>query len=141
MSWQCRLIEWEDRDQVRDGKDGQLPVGTMWYLREMLSDQNESRQFYLDHVLSIEYKRDWLGKRPPLCVALPGGHWFNVDSQASDSGETHGWTITGEPPNVTANPSINAVGDYHGWLRDGVLSDDVEGRTYPAQEETCNAHP
>ena len=47
-------------------------------------------------------------------------------------GEIHGWSVTGEPPRITAHPSINAVGDYHGWLVDGVLSDDVEGRTYPA---------
>ena len=42
-----------------------------------------------------------------------------------------GWTITGEPPHLTAHPSINVIGAYHGWLKDGVLSDDCEGRHYP----------
>lgn len=43
-------------------------------------------------------------------------------------GET--WTVNGDPPNISVSPSINAVGDYHGWLQNGVLSDDCEGRRF-----------
>ncbi len=33
------------------------------------------------------------------------------------------WSVTGEPPNITVSPSINVVGIWHGWIRDGVISD------------------
>jgi hypothetical protein len=63
-----------------------------------------------------------------LIVNTPGGHWM-VDQKAPDGS---GWTRTGTPPNVTANPSIlfhphryegdpEPHGGYHGWLRDGRL--------------------
>ncbi|MFA6046657.1 MAG: hypothetical protein WC718_16855 [Phycisphaerales bacterium] len=124
MTWQCRLV---DRETAL-ARGEQSQVGDMWFLPAMLNPEHGS--FYLDNILSAEYQRDWLGKRPPICVVLPGGHWFNVDSQASGAGDKHGWTVTGEAPNITVHPSINCVGTYHGWLRNGVLSDDCEGRRF-----------
>lgn len=57
---------------------------------------------------------------PFLWVMLPNraGAWC-LDGNSSGGGG--GWTRTGTPPLVTANPSIHAVGQYHGWLRDGKL--------------------
>jgi hypothetical protein len=46
----------------------------------------------------------------------PDGHWLV---------EIAGELVVGEKPPVTVHPSINAVGIYHGWLKDGVLSDDL----------------
>ena len=123
MPWQCRLREAPGKDQPP------VKTGDMWLLDKVFDDPDIKR-FNLDHVLSNEYKRDWLGKRPPICVCLPDSSWFNVDSRYTD-GQGDGWTVTGEAPNITASPSINAVGRYHGWLQNGVLSDDVEGRTFP----------
>ncbi|MCL5265184.1 MAG: hypothetical protein M1343_08345 [Chloroflexi bacterium] len=85
--------------------------------------------------LSEEYRRDWQGKRPPIIVVVPGKNkagyrLIPIDEHYTRPGETHGWTVTGEAPNITCSPSINAVGAYHGFLQNGVLSDDVEGRTY-----------
>lgn len=40
-----------------------------------------------------------------------------------------GWDVTGEPPNITVSPSIMDE-HYHGWIKDGVLTDDTDGRTY-----------
>lgn len=73
---------------------------------------------------------DWFPdelKRAPdgrvLILKTPGGDW-NVDAKSTNG---DGWTRTGTPPNVTANPSIligkRADGSwhYHGWLRDGKL--------------------
>ena len=36
------------------------------------------------------------------------------------------WDVTGEPPNITVYPSINAgdnpgSGNWHGWIKDGVM--------------------
>lgn len=75
------------------------PVGAMWYA-------------------------DWFSWKGPdghaLTVMTPGGEWC-IDGPASGSGRP--WTRTGTPPNITASPSINIVGKYHGWLRNGELTD------------------
>lgn len=61
-----------------------------------------------------------------LMVRVPGEHEWYVDGPASNG---PGWTRTGTVPNITARPSIGSP-NYHGWLTDGVLSDDLEGRKY-----------
>ena len=66
-------------------------------------------------------KRIWM-------VALPGGAVFTSEHIATDGGR---WAVSGEPPNITVSPSINVEGIYHGFIRDGVITDDVEGRTFP----------
>lgn len=119
MAIQCRLIS-------SDNLKGRRP-GDMWFM-----------PWYEDHpMLSPEYNRDWKGKRPPICIVLPNGHDFIPDMKFADLNggfKEHGWTITGEIPNITISPSINQVGKnengYHGWLINGILSDDIEGRTY-----------
>ena len=55
--------------------------------------------------------------RGHLVVKLPGNHEWDMDQKASNG---DGWTRTGEPPNVTARPSI-LVPDYHGFLTAGEL--------------------
>jgi hypothetical protein len=67
----------------------------------------------------------WLHRKGPdgrsLCVRLPDGREWWVDGPTTNG---PGWERSGEPPNVTATPSILTPG-YHGWLTDGVLSDPV----------------
>lgn len=91
----------------------------------------EHREFWL----SAQFDRDWLDKRPPLVVRLPGGFDFCVDgpyrSKSDPNPTRQGWDVTGAPPNITLQPSINIGGMYHGWIRDGVITDDCEGRTFP----------
>jgi hypothetical protein len=122
MSWQCRLIDlapdeipW-DRDRV---------VGDMWYGKvpdptTMLDPQSWGH-------LSPDYLAHRVG-RPVLWVELPRSGAMCLDWMYQSS---NGWTRTGDPPNVSVTPSINCKGDYHGFLTNGVVSDDVEGRTYP----------
>jgi hypothetical protein len=71
-----------------------------------------------------------------LHIMLPNGTLFAPGDR---------WTITGTAPEITLHPSINNyhVSDdpelrarfhkhgYHGWLQNGILTDDLEGRTYP----------
>ncbi len=61
-----------------------------------------------------------------LVVKLPGGAEWVIDGESSSGGF---WERTGTPPRITARPSI-LTPNYHGWLTDGVLSDDLEGRQY-----------
>ena len=55
-----------------------------------------------------------------LMVRVPGNHAWCVDGPATGGGK---WERTGEPPNVTATPSIwaNAPHGWHGWLTNGEL--------------------
>lgn len=67
------------------------------------------------------------------CVRLPNGGIFDINSKSSTDHKP--WDVTGEAPNITANPSIVHLGSahvkgWHGWLKNGVLTDDCEGRTY-----------
>ena len=75
-----------------------------------------------------------------LCVVLPGkGGAFipwHVDGRAGNQPDLSkpGWTRTGDPkanpPTVSATPSILVGGTYHGYLTNGVLTDDLDGNTF-----------
>jgi hypothetical protein len=74
------------------------------------------------------WRAPWYGPgkdgKGPLILKTPGGDW-DIDGPASNG---PGWTRTGEPPLITATPSIgmhNRDGSwrYHGWLRNGELVD------------------
>ena len=116
MAWPCFMVEMHEHSAngwifKHDGKlctFYDLPVGAMFL------DEGE------------------------LTVKLPSGSEWNMDRGRIINAQGHHqgnplpqWTRTGEPPNVTATPSINHQGCYHGWLRDGVLTDDCEGRKFP----------
>lgn len=74
--------------------------------------------------LSPHYWRDWADKRPPICVVCPNGEQWEIDRWSSNG---TGWQVTGELPNITCMPSIVVQG-YHGWLKDGEFSADLDGR-------------
>ena len=61
-------------------------------------------------------------------VWLPGGRFWCPQRPANNSNRP--WVCRGEPPLLTCSPSVD-ISVYHGWLQNGVLSDDVEGRVYP----------
>ncbi|MCK1583288.1 hypothetical protein IVB03_27925 [Bradyrhizobium sp. 168] len=88
-----------------------------WYL-----DRDLGRDF-----LSPHYYRDWAGKRPPIELVCPNGEIWCIDRKSSNG---DGWQVTGEWPNITCSPSIIA-GDYHGWLRNGEFTPDIDGKTWP----------
>lgn len=100
MSWRCFMVD--EPDWSLDA-----PIGAMW-------------------LVDPPRERDGV---PVWCVVLPGANnRFCLDTKST---ATNGyWQCSGAPPNVTVHPSINVVGVYHGWIRDGVISDDVEGRTF-----------
>jgi len=69
---------------------------------------------------------------PHLHAICPDGRLWDVDGVASNG---PGWTRTGEPPAITCSPSIWTDMDkgYHGFLVDGVFSDDLSGKVFDAK--------
>lgn len=61
-----------------------------------------------------------------LVLKCPAGDWI-IDGEASNGTKgQRGWTRSGEPPDVTANPSIGfgeGCKDFHGWLKNGWLEE------------------
>ncbi len=123
MALQCKFITTEELKNLSH-KD--LKPGDMWYLEHLVKDGYTIDFSDPQSYLAENYGRDWYRKRPPICVRLPDGKDWVVDSRSTGGG---GWVITGEVPNITASPSI-LTETYHGFLHNGVLSNDLEGRTY-----------
>lgn len=76
-----------------------------------------------NYYLSRHYWTTWSDKRPPINVLCPNGGEWCVDAKSSNG---DGWTVSGEPPRITCVPSILLKG-YHGFLRDGVFTPDLDG--------------
>lgn len=117
MAWSCKLI---DRDVTTPAP------GDMWYAYYMV--QKELIGFCRENLLSDEYFRDWYGKRPPVVVMLPGGFEVLVDGRIPGMGR-RGWLVTGEPPRISVTPALYSP-HYRGWLQNGTLSEDTDGRGY-----------
>jgi hypothetical protein len=90
----------------------------------------EERGFWIHNgsKLSTQF-RALKGARLPIVVVLPGGWPFCVDGAVAKSDS--GWSVDGVPDRLTLSPSVNFVGHYHGYIRDGVITDDCEGRRFP----------
>lgn len=110
------------------------------FYERLYRDPRDGREYGLrDAPTGAMWDATWLAdireytERSPdgriLHLMLPDGTEWNIDSKAQNG---PGWTRTGEPPRVSASPSILSPG-YHGFLRDGVLTDDLEGRRYAAE--------
>ena len=61
-----------------------------------------------------------------LCMKLPDGREWMIDGPATGGGK---WTRAGVPPALTVTPSILSEG-YHGFYTSGILTNDLDGRTY-----------
>jgi hypothetical protein len=95
-------------------RDPDLPIGAMW----------DAKWF----------KDSWKGPDGlSLVVRMPGGSDFPVDMTLS--GES--WTRIGTPPQISVHPSVNCVGVYHGHIKNGVISEDVEKRPFAGIPRTA----
>src|SRR5687767_4658651 len=80
-----------------------LPVGAMWHT-DLYPEDPGSGNFYR--------------RKNSICVVLPGKTIWYMNFPGTNG---HVWDVRGEIPDVTASPSINFVGLYHGYVRDGVV--------------------
>lgn len=91
-------------------------AGDMWFAPWLLDDPERAKTLSPGYLARAEV-------RPPVVVKLPGGTEWCVDQLAYDARRGYhgeGWAVTGDPPALTASPSIQ-TGNWHGWLQDGVL--------------------
>lgn len=156
MSWQCKLLDIVGTEMVTyDPPIGHLAgetllvdssgiryklkdlaIGTMFYLPDNINIDSEDTKFDWPWYMAKKYKiSDYYFQnnfhRRPLFILLPQNTLFLIDGKCWSNGNHYGgWTVRGEAPNITVEPSINIGGIYHGWLKDGVLTDDCEGRVY-----------
>ena len=73
---------------------------------------------------------------PGACRLGDSGSWYIRMPHGDDFSPTlnyggHRWSMVGTPPAISISPSINCVGSYHGHVKDGILTDDSEGRKFP----------
>lgn len=125
--WQCHLFDPTTWKMLLTAPDGRGDLGAL-RIGDMCLDPDWARH---DTLLSPEYRRDWAGKRDPILIVLPGPMWFCLDVRAHDKQHggllPNGWTVTGEPPRITVQPSIDTSSDvrpngWHGWIKDGVIT-------------------
>lgn len=97
----------------------ELPIGAMWNAW-WLADVADGRYTGPDG-------KAW-------CVMMPGGIEWIVYGPSSDGKK---WDVQGAPPIITASPSIGIGGLYHGFIKAGIISEDVDGRAYPGVPRTA----
>lgn len=140
MRWKCFLVK-----SIRQGDWQPLPSGgrirRLYYTlpdgREVEFEALPVGAMYDCNQLPTELVVGGiLGSKPQgvrktrtgLCVVLPGKTIWNMMQPGTRDNCV--WTIKGEPPNVSAHPSIDCTGIYHGWVKDGFVSDDLNGRKF-----------
>lgn len=115
-------------------------VGDAYFAREehCLPRDGDRPPVAYAHDLTPQFEQ--AGRRP-IMVVLPCGYHFCIDSAYWSNADTNphrlGWDVRidappveGERLLVTLAPSVNVVGCYHGWIRNGEITGDVEGRTF-----------
>jgi hypothetical protein len=130
MSWPLKEIPQPDFPTYDIG----LQIGDCW--RQKLTHEEDPRWGKFWHSrLNAQFAssgRDWV-----WVVLIPFGPpempWciWSPDMRPSRDDDS-GWTVTNaeDPARMTVSPSILIVDRYHGWIRDGEITDDCEGRTY-----------
>lgn len=133
--WRCRMVPHPPLHEYGGIDTSGLQIGDMFFVERPDDELHKLR-------LTQQYWNETAKQRKPLYVALPlrwhdgrvGVSLFLVDQQCysgkGGKGYYDGWRVTGAPPRITVHPSINMVGQYHGWLKDGVISRDVDGRQF-----------
>jgi len=111
----------DDCDYLFTEKDHYQLFHDVIYVRKDTGEEFALR----DAPVGAMWDGDWYPWKGPdgKCLVLrcpPEGAYNDWIIDGPSSNEKRPWTRTGEPPRVTANPSI-LWPNYHGWLRDGVL--------------------
>lgn len=126
----------EDHWQVNlDALYGGAPDGNRYRLRD-LPPGAIWRADWLEQIHDNPYA-DPFGRAWALMMPC-GIEWMIYGHSSGDAGQKGPkWDVRGTVPNITVRPSINLMGRYHGFVENGIVLPDVEGRTYPKFPETA----
>lgn len=83
------------------------PVRDLAELSQRIANAQQGKD-----MLSLRYLQRDATRRAPLCVVLPSGEHWVIDSKAANG---PGWTCDGEPPLLVCTPSILST-RWHGFL-------------------------
>lgn len=119
MSWRLNLL----KDNFNGyGLPKEPKVGDCWYF-----------PFTGEKRIGSTYHTKYADKRQLIAIWMPG-EWVWVPDSMAYSTELgyhgNGWKVEGLLPLITCSPSINAFGTYHGFVIDGSITDDCEGRKF-----------
>lgn len=98
-----------------------LEPGDCWFDAELLEKKSTlGAKFLADHAKT---------GRLPIRIWLPIAKWaWSPDQKAFGQQQGwygDGWDVTGTLPDITCMPSIHVPGEYHGWVKNGVLTDPI----------------
>lgn len=97
----------------------EMPPGAIWRVTWM-------EDFFPNHYAAPDGKV-W-------ALMMPSGSEWLIYGPAAGGGK---WTVAGELPKINVSPSIHQIGLYHGFVRDGIVTPDCEGRTFPRWPQTA----
>lgn len=134
MPWPLKEREhpfprWKHIEAIRPGDCWRLPLAAK--LKGVGGEKPATYEEAWGMLLSPEFRAS--GRDYVIFIRLPDGTDWCVDHASSGSlrrGQPQGWTVTGELPTISVTPSINVEGRFHGFVTNGVITDDLDGRTF-----------
>lgn len=114
----------EDHWQVNEDRLYKgAPNGTLYRLRE-LPPGAIWRATWMEDIKDNPYAapdgKVW-------ALMMPSGTEWLIYGPASGGGK---WVIQGDLPKITVSPSIHQIGSFHGFVHNGVITDDCEGKKF-----------
>jgi hypothetical protein len=112
-----------------------MPIECVWLDKRPDRPWNTGECFPFGYSLSNHYLANVAQTREPISVMVPTRDGrctpFCIDSHPTNQPDG-AWAVTisgdlieGQKPDITVQPSIHCIGLYHGFLTNGVLSDDM----------------
>lgn len=134
MSWPTRVFASYEAWRAAGG-----PVGGVMRVDVAALDPRHGDRWPARYLEVARAGQAWYVALP----ALPGVQLWSPWQRAYDKDQGYhgeGWEVSGPPESLSASPSIK-TDDYHGFLQNGVLTDDAEGRQYPKERSGDSTPP
>ena len=88
-------------------------------------------------LLSPEYKKDWLGKRPPVLICLPNNRLWSPDLCAAE--DCSGWIVAGVLPQISISPSVICIQEQPDGKKENTTYRIINGAISEEQKEIVDA--
>jgi hypothetical protein len=88
-------------------------------------------------LLSPEYKKDHLGKRPPVLICLPNNRLWSPDLCAAE--DTSGWLVEGVLPLISIMPSVVCIQEQVDGTKENTIYRIMNGVICEEKKEIVDA--